>query len=259
MKKTLLIILPLLLIVGCSKPVDFETITVRNNLAYLSQETKPYTGSVYKNSGEKEILKGTYKDGFKVGTWTYKTLTGSGIYDVYYNIGKVDSILFYESDSTGPLNNRIFFVQDADVFVVGRWMAFFFENRYTKSVLKAIGTTTNIGFLSLIDMDSLKMKDGGFFYQNTNEYNFFKYPEVYAQIKNNMLNGDYYNWEDQELKVLGTYENNKKTGLWENRSYLIDETNSFSVLILVYIFSSEQNYLLQKKMRTPLLHLRILE
>ena len=46
-----------------------------------------------------------------------------------------------------------------------------------------------------------------------------------------MLNGDYYNWEDQELKVLGVYENNERISFWENRSYLINETNSFSVLM----------------------------
>jgi|APSaa5957512535_1039671.scaffolds.fasta_scaffold12732_1 hypothetical protein len=251
MKKVLFILLQLFLtflITGCSKKADFEEITDRNGLGYLGKETKPYTGKVVKfDVNDRQILDGDYKDGFKVGKWTYNTYQNNGTYEIFYDVGDIESILFYESDSTGPLNNRLFFEQGVYIAVVGRMMADFFENRYTKNVLEAIGTTTNIGFLSLIDMDSLKMKDGGFFYQNTMKYDFFKYPEEYAQIKNNMLNGDYYNWEDQELKVFGSYENNKKTGLWENRSYSIDKTNSFSILMYRNKYVDDGDTLMQER------------
>ena len=220
MKKTLLIILPLLLIVGCSKPVDFETITVRNNLAYLSQETKPYTGSVYKNSGEKEILKGTYKDGFEVGMWTYKTLTGSGIYDVYYNIGKVDSILFYESDSASLLNKYIDYDQDVYFITLGQIRPNWVKYHFKKINLKAVSALAFKNFSALFENNSLK--NGNYFYQNTSEYNFFNYPDIYAEVNENDLHGGYYEWENGKSKLSGFYYNGKRYGIWENRAFSED-------------------------------------
>jgi len=225
MKKTLLIVL--LLIVGCSKSVDFETITVRNNLAYLSQETKPYTGSIYKNSGEKEILKGTYKDGFKVGTWTYKTLTGSGIYDVYYNIGKVDSILFYESDNTSSL-----YIYNT----IGYWNASLLAwelqsgsqiNLRNEIKAQVVIANENSIFSSEIGSEI----NGSYFYQNNPTYNFFKHPDVYAQKNGNYLDGKYLQWKDGVLNILGNYKKGEKLGYWENRNYSPQDT-SHSVVML---------------------------
>ena len=49
MKKTLLIILPLLLIVGCSKQVDETTLIEKDGLMHLPNSDKPYTGEVLGN------------------------------------------------------------------------------------------------------------------------------------------------------------------------------------------------------------------
>jgi hypothetical protein len=57
MKKTLLTILPLLLIVGCSqKPVDETTLIEKEGVMYLPNSDTPYTGEVFTNydTGEKE-------------------------------------------------------------------------------------------------------------------------------------------------------------------------------------------------------------
>jgi len=69
MKKILLTILPLLLIVGCSK--DLDTLQNRGGIKYEINSEKPFSGSVYKEyqSGEKE-LKGNFKNGKKDGLWT---------------------------------------------------------------------------------------------------------------------------------------------------------------------------------------------
>jgi len=73
MKKTLLIILPLLLIVGCSKePINIETTLVERDGIYYTRDTnKPYSGlgfSLYDDGKKKE--EGTYKNGKKDGKWT---------------------------------------------------------------------------------------------------------------------------------------------------------------------------------------------
>ena len=73
MKKILLIILPLLLIVGCSKePINFEQMLVeRDNVYYTKDTNKPYTGEVFSlyDDGKKKS-EGAFKDGYYNGKWT---------------------------------------------------------------------------------------------------------------------------------------------------------------------------------------------
>ena len=77
MKKVLLIILPLLLIVGCSKPVEDSTLINKVGLMYLPDSDSPYTGEVFTNydTGEKEY-QGTYENGLLV-TYSYLNKDGS--------------------------------------------------------------------------------------------------------------------------------------------------------------------------------------
>ena len=77
MKKTLLIILPLLLIVGCSKPVEDSTLINKDGLMYLPDSDSPYTGEVFTNydTGEKEY-QGTYENGLLV-SYSYLHKDGS--------------------------------------------------------------------------------------------------------------------------------------------------------------------------------------
>jgi len=66
MKRLLLIVLPLLLIVGCSKePINIETTLVeRDGVFYTKDTNKPYTGQVFSlyDDGKKKG-EGTLKDG----------------------------------------------------------------------------------------------------------------------------------------------------------------------------------------------------
>ena len=72
MKRLLLIILPLLLIVGCSKePIDFEQMLLeRDNVYYTKDTNKPYTGNVFSlyDDGKKKS-EGAFKDGYYNGEW----------------------------------------------------------------------------------------------------------------------------------------------------------------------------------------------
>ncbi|MBT5761106.1 MAG: toxin-antitoxin system YwqK family antitoxin, partial [Candidatus Marinimicrobia bacterium] len=78
MKKTLLTILSLLLIVGCSqKPVDETTLIEKDGVMYLPDSNEPYNGEVFTNysSGEKEY-QGTYENGLLV-SYSYLNKDGS--------------------------------------------------------------------------------------------------------------------------------------------------------------------------------------
>ena len=67
MKKILLIILPLLLIVGCSKLVEESTLINKNDLMYQPNSNTPYSGEVFTNysTGEKDY-QGKYENGLLV-------------------------------------------------------------------------------------------------------------------------------------------------------------------------------------------------
>ncbi len=77
MKKILLIVLPLLLIVGCSKPVEESTLISKDGLMYLPDSDSPYSGEVFTNydTGEKEY-QGTYENGLLV-QYSYLNKDGS--------------------------------------------------------------------------------------------------------------------------------------------------------------------------------------
>ena len=77
MKRLLLIVLPLLLIVGCSKPVEDSTLINKDGLMYLPESETPYSGEVFTNysSGEK-LYQGTYENGLLV-QYSYLNKDGS--------------------------------------------------------------------------------------------------------------------------------------------------------------------------------------
>ena len=75
MKHTLLIITALMLIVGCSKPIDGNTlIQSTGGLMYAPGSDKPYSGEAvwYYDNGQKKYER-TYKDGEEIENtyWSY--------------------------------------------------------------------------------------------------------------------------------------------------------------------------------------------
>ena len=75
MKKALLIITALMLVVGCSKTIDGNTlIRSTGDLMYAPGSDKPYSGEAvwYYDNGQKERER-TYKDGEEIGStrWEY--------------------------------------------------------------------------------------------------------------------------------------------------------------------------------------------
>jgi antitoxin component YwqK of YwqJK toxin-antitoxin module len=71
MKRLLLIVLPLLLIVGCSKPIDDDSLVERNGIHYQVNSETPYSGKSFSlhENGQKYYER-TFKDGKQDGLFT---------------------------------------------------------------------------------------------------------------------------------------------------------------------------------------------
>ena len=102
MKRLLLIVLPLLLIIGCSKePINYETTLIeRDGVFYTKDTNKPYSGqvlSLYDDGKKKE--EGTLKDGKIDGLWTEWYKNGQKSYEGNYKDGKEDGLftLWYKN------------------------------------------------------------------------------------------------------------------------------------------------------------------
>ena len=92
MKRLLLIVLPLLLIVGCSSdPIDGSTLIGKDGLKYAPASDKPYSGVAveYYENGQK-MEEGTYKDGELDGLWTRWYENGQKQWKGTFKDGKED-------------------------------------------------------------------------------------------------------------------------------------------------------------------------
>jgi len=113
MKRLLLIVLPLLLIVGCSKSVDETTLIEKNGVMYLPNSDKPYTGEVFTNysTGEKEY-QGTYEKGLLV-SYSYLIKDGSVKEPINYETTLIERDgVFYTKDTNKPYSGQVFSLND---------------------------------------------------------------------------------------------------------------------------------------------------
>ena len=93
MKRLLLIVLPLLLIVGCSKPINEETLIDKDGLKYHPDTKELYSGKVFEvHMGGKKKTEGTYKDGKLEGLWTKWYENGQKELEGNYKDGKKDGL-----------------------------------------------------------------------------------------------------------------------------------------------------------------------
>ena len=113
MKKLLLIVLPLILIVGCStsidlkidfgkkKSVDYNSLLQRSGTYYEINSKKPYSGSIIKKyeSGQYS-MKGEMKDGKFVGDLTKWYKNGQTSYEGTYEDGKEKSRKLWNEDGS---------------------------------------------------------------------------------------------------------------------------------------------------------------
>ena len=101
MKRLLLIVLPLLLIFGCSKTISEETLIDKDGLKYHPDTNEMYSGKVFKNRmGGKKEFEGSYKDGKKDGLWTDYHENGQKKSEGNHKDGKLDGLWtnWYENE-----------------------------------------------------------------------------------------------------------------------------------------------------------------
>jgi len=112
MKRLLLIVLPLLLIVGCSKPVEDSTLINKDGLMYTPDSDKPYTGEVFNNysTGEKEY-QGTYENGLLI-QYSYLNKDGSVKEPVNGETLIERGGLMYEVNGQKPYTGDVFELYD---------------------------------------------------------------------------------------------------------------------------------------------------
>ena len=113
MKRLLLIGLPLLLIVGCSKPVEDSTLINKDGLMYLPDSDSPYSGEVFINysTGEK-LYQGTYENGLLI-EYSYLNKDGSVKEPINYKetLNERDGV-FYTKDTNKPYSGQVFSLYD---------------------------------------------------------------------------------------------------------------------------------------------------
>jgi antitoxin component YwqK of YwqJK toxin-antitoxin module len=100
MKRLLLIVLPLLLIFGCSKPISEETLIDKDGLKYHPDTKELFSGKVYSNHmGENKKIEGSYKDGKKDGLLIRWYKNGQKFREGTWKDGKSDglSTLWYDN------------------------------------------------------------------------------------------------------------------------------------------------------------------
>ncbi len=99
MKKILLI--TLLLIVGCSKPINDETLIEKDGLKYHPDTKELYSGKVFKNRmGGKAEFEGSYKNGKREGKWTEWYKNGLKEYECTYKDGELISEKEWNEDGS---------------------------------------------------------------------------------------------------------------------------------------------------------------
>ena len=96
-----LLIIALLVVFGCAKPINDETLIDKDGLKYHPDTNELYSGKVFKNRmGGKKEFEGSYKDGKKDGLWTDYHENGQKKSEGNHKDGKLDGLWtnWYENE-----------------------------------------------------------------------------------------------------------------------------------------------------------------
>ena len=248
MKKLLLIILPLLLIVGCSsdkEPINTDELDEKDSIFYMKDTNKPYSGkffSLYEVGGQKES-EGSFKYGKLDGLWTGWHENGQKKSEITYKEGVVEGVKAYWDKQGIKINLNL-------------------ENAKEKSVNeeKITYTEVNDPFIEIIteyySNDRIRLRGfkeegeywGDFteWYENgkikskktyvsgalTGPYNIYyengKLKEK-LNYENNQKNGPYFKWyKNGNKEIEGNYKNRLKNNVWNYWSINGEKVKSIS-------------------------------
>ena len=88
-----LLFIALLVVFGCAKPINDETLIDKDGLKYHPDTNELYSGKVFKNRmGGKKEFEGSYKDGKKDGLWTDYHENGQKKSEGNHKDGKLDGL-----------------------------------------------------------------------------------------------------------------------------------------------------------------------
>ena len=112
MKIKILFITSLLLIIGCSKPVEHSTLINKDGLMYTPDSDKPYTGKVFTNYSTREKeYQGTYENGLLI-QYSYFNKDGSVKEPVNGETLIERGGLMYEVNGQKPYTGDVFELYD---------------------------------------------------------------------------------------------------------------------------------------------------
>ena len=110
LKNIIIIFFPLLMIVGCSEPINVNSLVKRNGIAYKVNSEKPFTGESFElDKNGIERWKCNFKNGKKHGNYIllykngqkkiegkYKNNVRVGIWKTWYKNGQQKSIITFK-------------------------------------------------------------------------------------------------------------------------------------------------------------------
>jgi antitoxin component YwqK of YwqJK toxin-antitoxin module len=108
MKNIMFILLPLILIIGCTKSVDESTLIEKDGLLYQSDSDKPYSGEVFDlyDTG-KNFYTGVFEQGKLVGDFVYYRKDGQIQEPLNYNDLEKKDGLTYSPNSDEPFSGEV--------------------------------------------------------------------------------------------------------------------------------------------------------
>ena len=233
MKKTLLIITVLLLILGCSKPVEDSTLINKDRLMYLPDSDSPYSGEVFTNysTGEKEY-QGTYENGLLV-QYSYLNKDGS-VKEPINGETLIDrGGLLYEVNGQKPYTGKVFDLYKSNGnkkvegyyrkgIKNGKWTYYTeigngkYKVKYTDGTYTVAVFTDSLGNdYTGLPITNLTEQDGTYLYQEEDKYDFSKFSNIFATIKDGEPDGLFIYWyENGRKRSEETYKDGKEDGLW---------------------------------------------
>ena len=203
------IILLLFFLVGCSKPLDDESLINRGGVKYQQDSQKPYSGKVvglYEN-GEKE-LEGSYKDGKEHGVWTYWTENGQKRLEGTWKDGEYDGLhtVWYEDGHKS------------------------FEGNYKNGEFDGLHTVWYEDGQKKWELTYDNGKEDGLHtFWGKNDEKEYKGKYFISDRDNDpsLLNGSYFSFDDGEL-IHSRFKNGTEDGVWttwyENRQKKFEVT-----------------------------------
>jgi antitoxin component YwqK of YwqJK toxin-antitoxin module len=226
MKRLLLIVLPLLMIVGCSKPVEDSTLINKDGLMYLPESETPYSGEVFTNydTGEK-LYTGRYENGLLI-EYSYLKKDGSVKEPINYEetLNEIDEV-FYTKDTNKPYSGQVFSLYDDGKELTGGtlkdgkrdgvWTSWHKNGqKWTEGTFK----NGEMGLYTIWYENGKKKVEITYKYGKEIERLEWTYYENGIFLIETFKNGEmglYTIWYGSgRKKIEGTYKDGKKDGLW---------------------------------------------